>query len=230
MSKSFKKQAILGFFLTMTVFLAMTQKLYAVEINLDKPWGGFTTDKIQKISGVISGFNGNKATLVVNGIPQGLLLTNGRFSVSIVPSPGNNVIEIKAGGASKTVSFFAKVPAKDIKIVLIWDTQTDVDLWVIDPKGEKCYYSSPSTSSGGNLDVDVTSGYGPETFTMAQALPGEYSVQVQYYSSHSTPITRVHLYVITYEGTPREQRQYFQFTMTKAHQVYQIAKFQIEEN
>ena len=53
-----------------------------------------------------------------------------------------------------------------------------MDLWVIDPTGEKCFYANRSIKSGGNLDVDVTTGYGPETFSMAKALPGGYSVQV----------------------------------------------------
>lgn len=226
--KSLKHGFGLSLFVLLAAFFGHTGSLHSVEITLDKPWGGFTTSPVQRISGVIRDYNKSRATLVVNGIPQGLVLQGGRFSVDIVVAPGNNVIEIEAGSVKKSVSFFAKVPPKDVKIVLVWDTATDVDLWVIDPDGEKCYYGHRSTSAGGNLDVDITSGYGPETFTMASALPGEYSVQVQYYSSRGAPVTRVNVYVITYEGTPKEQRQHFQFTMTKAHQVYHIANFQIE--
>jgi len=199
----------------------------AVEITILSPKGGFTTKRIQNIQGTISGFSGN-AKIVINGIPQILSVKNGKFSVSTVIAPGANKIEVIAGQSRKSVSFFADVPQKDVKIVLIWDSLTDVDLWVIDPKGEKCYYSHPSTASGGNLDMDNTYGYGPETFTMEKALPGSYAVQVQYYGSGEAPVTRVDVYMIMYEGTPREERKHFEFVMTKQHAVYHIASFTID--
>lgn len=201
---------------------------FAATVNIESPRGGFTSSRIQKISGTVSGFNGNRATLVINGIPQTIALVNGRFSINAVVSPGNNLVEVKAGGASDRVSFFAKVSRRDIKVVLTWDTETDVDLWVIDPKGEKCYYAARATKNGGNLDVDITTGFGPETFTMAKALPGTYTVQVQYYSSNSAPATRVEVYLVLYEGTPSEERKQFSFVMTKEHQIYHLTEFQIE--
>ncbi len=203
--------------------------LYAATVVIDSPKGGFTTERIQQISGRVTNFRGNRAELIINGIPQTIPLHNGRFSLSSVIAPGNNVVEVIAGGSSKSVTFFAKVPKRDLKVVLTWDTPTDVDLWVIDPKGEKCYYGHRSTSSGGNLDVDVTSGYGPETFTMTNGLPGNYAVQVQYYSAGRAPVTRVNVHLVMYEGTPREERKKFSFIMTKAHQVYHLADFNIEE-
>lgn len=202
--------------------------LYSQSLIIESPNGGFTTERIQKISGSVSGLNGDRITIVINGIPQTVPVSGGRFAMNAVVAPGNNLVEIKAGKVSEKVSFFAKVPPRDIKVVLIWDTQTDVDLWVIDPKGEKCYYSHPSTQSGGNLDVDVVDGFGPETFTMAKALPGNYSVQVQYYGSYDKPITRVNAYVVLYEGKSNEKRMRFQFVMTKSQQVYHLANFEIE--
>lgn len=202
--------------------------LGAQNIRIDTPVGGFTTKRIQTIRGSITGYNSNRATLIVNGIPQVLPLTGGQFQLDTVAAPGNNLIEVQAGNKKESVSFYARVPKRDIKVVLIWDTPTDVDLWVIDPTGEKTYYANKESKSGGNLDVDITTGYGPETFTMAKALPGSYALQVQYYSSSDAPVTRVNIYVILYEGTPMERREHFQFVMTRAHQVYHIADFQIE--
>lgn len=209
--------------------LFLQQNLYAVSIQIESPAGGFTTEAVQTIRGTINGFTGKQATLIINGIPQGMPVNNGRFSLNTVAAPGNNLIEVQAGGVKKSVSFFAKVPPKDIKVVLTWDTATDVDLWVIDPKGEKCYYGNAATSSGGNLDIDIVAGYGPETFTMANAIPGEYSVQAQYYASRGAPISRVTVYVILNEGTPQEQRRDYQFPMTKGYQVYHITNFVIEK-
>lgn len=216
--------AVIYFF----IFSIGNGAVYATDINITLPKGGFTTQRIQKIEGTITGYSGNDARIVINGIPQVLPLHNNKFSVFTVIAPGANKIEIIAGETKKSVSFFADVPKKDVKIVLIWDSKTDVDLWVIDPKGEKCYFSQPMTKSGGNLDMDNTSGYGPETFTMEKALPGPYSVQVQYFSSNDSPVTRVDVYMILYEGTPKEERRHFEFVMTKEHQVYHIASFTID--
>ena len=216
------------FFYIISIIFIFSTNIFSAQVLIETPRGGFTTKRIQQIKGRISGYNKNRATLVLNGIPQTIPLNGENFSINAVVAPGLNVVEVKAGAASDKVSFFARVSKRDVKVVLTWDTPTDVDLWIIDPKGEKCFYGHSSTSSGGNLDVDVISGYGPETFTMAKALPGSYSVQVQYYGSYGKPITRVKVYVVTYEGTPREQKKNFQFVMTKGQQVYQITDFQIE--
>lgn len=221
-----KKISIVFFFLL--IFSGYT--LEAANVVIESPRGGFTTKRLQQISGRITAFGGKRAVLVLNGIPQTIPLQGERFSINAVVAPGNNIVEVRAGGSSDRISFYARVPRRDIKVLLTWDTPTDVDLWVIDPKGEKCFFSHSSTSSGGNLDVDVTSGFGPETFTMASALPGTYSVQVQYYSGYSAPVTRVKVYLVIYEGTPREQRKQFRFVMTKEHQVYHIMEFQIERD
>ncbi|PJZ60591.1 YfaP family protein [Leptospira adleri] len=223
-----KQYKSIGYFSLLFLISFTFSGLYSQSLIIESPNGGFTTERIQKISGSVSGLNGDRITIAINGIPQTVPVSGGRFAMNAVVAPGNNLIEIKAGKVSEKISFFAKVPPRDIKVVLIWDTQTDVDLWVIDPKGEKCYYSHPSTQSGGNLDVDVVDGFGPETFTMAKALPGNYSVQVQYYGSYDKPITRVNAYVVLYEGKSNEKRMRFQFVMTKSQQVYHLANFEIE--
>jgi len=50
----------------------------------------------------------------------------------------------------------------DIVLIINWNTNnTDVDLHVIDPTGEECYYRNRETKIGGKLTIDVTEGYGP---------------------------------------------------------------------
>ncbi|MCR9143496.1 MAG: DUF2135 domain-containing protein [bacterium] len=213
---------------SLLLIFAVPDELPGASVIIETPRGGTTRSRMQLIAGRINGFRGERATLILNGIPQGLRLQNGSFRREVIVAPGTNVIEVVAGAAPDRVSFYAEVPARDVKVVLTWDTPTDVDLWVVDPKGEKCYYQNQSTKTGGNLDVDITDGYGPETYTMARALGGEYSVQVQYYSSGGQPITRVKLFVVLHEGTPRESRQEFQFVMTRESQVYQIARFHVD--
>ena len=36
---------------------------------------------------------------------------------------------------------------------------TDIDLWVTDPNGEKCMYNHKSTEIGGRLSDDFTGGF-----------------------------------------------------------------------
>jgi hypothetical protein len=75
----------------------------------------------------------------------------------------------------------------DIKITLDWNTTADIDLWVIEPNGEKIYYRNRTTSNQGELDLDDTDGYGPENvFWPTDKAPlGNYKVQIHYYGPSS---------------------------------------------
>jgi len=70
----------------------------------------------------------------------------------------------------------------DLRITLAWDADnTDIDLWVIDPNGEKAFYGHRLSHQGGRVSRDVTGGYGPEEFALRVAKPGKYTVQAQFY-------------------------------------------------
>lgn len=72
----------------------------------------------------------------------------------------------------------------DLRTVLTWDADnTDMDLWVTDPNGEKCYFSNKLTYQGGRMSRDFTGGYGPEEFSLRDAKPGKYRIEVNYYGS-----------------------------------------------
>lgn len=80
--------------------------------------------------------------------------------------------------------FLVNMPL-DIRVVLNWDADNcDMDLWVIDPDGEKCYYDNAQTRIGGQISRDFTGGYGPETFSARRAKPGKYSVKINYYGNN----------------------------------------------
>ena len=50
-----------------------------------------------------------------------------------------------------------RVPRSRLRVTLTWNTDnTDIDLWVIEPTGEKCYYSNPKTRNSGRLLEDIT--------------------------------------------------------------------------
>ncbi len=70
----------------------------------------------------------------------------------------------------------------DLRVVLTWDADnTDIDLWVTDPNGERAYYGNPLTYQGGRMSRDFTGGYGPEEFSLKQAKPGKYTIQANFY-------------------------------------------------
>ena len=76
--------------------------------------------------------------------------------------------------------------APSLRFVLNWETDAnDVDLHVVDARGHHAYFRQPSLPSGGMLYADVTTGYGPECFTIRAAgdrRAGPYSLFVHYYA------------------------------------------------
>jgi len=74
----------------------------------------------------------------------------------------------------------------DYQLTTHWNSDsTDIDLWVVEPNGEKCAYDHKRTSLGGELYWDVTDGLGPELYHARKASPGTYHVLVHYYGSRS---------------------------------------------
>ena len=73
-----------------------------------------------------------------------------------------------------------------LRFVLNWETDAnDVDFHIFDARGGHAFFSRPQLASGGELYADVTTGYGPECFTIraprnARAAP--YKLQAHYYS------------------------------------------------
>jgi len=55
-----------------------------------------------------------------------------------------------------------EVKVGDPQFTLIWDTDADLDLHVIEPGGKEIYWEEREGNQGGELDVDNTEGFGPE--------------------------------------------------------------------
>ncbi|MBC8756687.1 carboxypeptidase-like regulatory domain-containing protein [Kordia sp. YSTF-M3] len=107
-------------------------------------------------------------------------------------------------------SLFKPIPV-DVRIVIDWNhNDTDIDLWVFDPKGEKASYANKKTKIGGRMSKDLTRGYGPEEFMLKNAINGEYKVMVNHYSDNVQKISgpailKVTLY--TNYGTEQEKKE-----------------------
>ena len=73
-----------------------------------------------------------------------------------------------------------------VRFVLVWETDAnDVDFHIDDGQGGHAYYGNRELPSGGSLYADVTTGYGPECFTVRgpaaqRAYP--YRLSAQYFS------------------------------------------------
>jgi hypothetical protein len=98
----------------------------------------------------------------------------------------------------------ASVPTQpSLRFVLNWETDAnDVDFHIHDGKGGHAYYSSRTLPSGGELYADVTTGYGPECFTIEgkpQAYP--YKLQAHYYSRGPMGYGMGKLEIIEHDGT-----------------------------
>ncbi len=93
----------------------------------------------------------------------------------------------------------------DLLVVIAWNTDnTDVDLHIIEPGGEECYYAHAETRMGGKLTRDVTQGYGPEMYTLPKAKAGVFQVRAKYYASNANRLSaRTKVYATVYEDWGR---------------------------
>ncbi len=121
------------------------------------------------------------ATLVVNGVSMPLKVdADGSFDRPFAFPSGSNSVEVRnAAGQSRRVQFYhggggGEVPAK-LRVLLSWDSDnTDLDLHLVTPDGDHVWYGNRSLANGATLDVDVTTGYGPEIIATPTPQKGPY--------------------------------------------------------
>jgi Ca-activated chloride channel family protein len=78
----------------------------------------------------------------------------------------------------------------NIRVVINWNKDnTDIDLWVTDPNGERCMYSNNKTKIGGRLSNDFTSGFGPEQFLLKKAVKGKYKIETNFFGENQVSVS-----------------------------------------
>jgi hypothetical protein len=116
----------------------------------------------------------------------------------------------------------------DLRVTISWNTDaTDVDLWVIEPDGIKCFYQNQHTPSGGELSQDQTQGYGPERYQIKQARKGVYKVMVHYYRGNPNLLageTNVNIVVTRHAGTPQETVERHTVILKKQDEAVEVCK------
>lgn len=117
----------------------------------------------------------------------------------------------------------------DIRVVLDWSNDnTDMDLWVVDPYGEKCYYSHKLTYIGGRMSNDLTQGYGPEEFVLKDAVSGTYTIKVNYYGSSRQNLSgavTLQATIFTFYGTKQVKKEAITLKLDTAKQVVEVGTF-----
>jgi len=120
----------------------------------------------------------------------------------------------------------------DLRITLGWDTDmSDMDLHIIDPVHEECFYGHRYTVNGGRISHDFTQGYGPEEFMVREALTGDYQLKAHYYGQRAqTMIGPVTLYaeVTTDFGRPNEKRETLTFRLASRDEMVDIGSIKTE--
>lgn len=146
------------------------------------------------------------------GVDQILREDAGLIAAAWMKAEPNRRAEIearlkKSGGIAEN--------APSLRFVLNWETDAnDVDFHITDAKGGHAFYSQKSLPSGGELYADVTTGYGPECFTIRlpkgkRAAP--YHLQAHYYSIGPMGAGMGKLEIIEHDGKGGlrfEQRPY----------------------
>jgi uncharacterized protein YfaP (DUF2135 family) len=188
-----------------------------------------------QIRGRIAGASkGKPATLVVNGVPMPLQVNeNGSFGRPYAFGRGSNSVEVRsADGKTRSRSqvydtYVGKTQAR-LRVVLSWDSPgTDIDLHVVAPDGGHAWFGERVMKNGGALDVDVTTGYGPEIFSSPAPAKGNYHVYVNYYGSgeNTGVLTTAQVAIISNENTLNEKQQVFRIPLRAPGELTLVKSF-----
>jgi hypothetical protein len=120
----------------------------------------------------------------------------------------------------------------DIRVVMTWDADnSDMDLWVTDPLGEKCYFGHNATAQGGRMTRDATQGYGPEEFSLRKALPGKYKIEANFYGNRQQIIagaTTLQVKLMTHFGTNKAQEKTLTLRLKEAGSTVFVGEFEVK--
>lgn len=77
--------------------------------------------------------------------------------------------------------YLSKMPVS-VRIILNWNQMdTDIDLHVVEPTGEECYFGNRDTQAGARFSKDFTQGYGPEQYILRNKVNGKFIVKTNFY-------------------------------------------------
>ncbi len=165
---------------------------------------------------IVNATKGKPATLVVNGVPMPLSVDE--QGNSCVPTRSERAPTAwrcapptaRCASARSSSTLMLPSPRRGCASCSPGDSDgTDLDLHVVSPEGVHVFYGNRIGENGGALDVDVTTGYGPEIYANPAPPKGVYHVFVNYYGNggDQQELTTAQIAIITQEGTVSEKRR-----------------------
>ncbi len=119
-----------------------------------------------------------------------------------------------------------------IRIILNWNQMdTDIDLHIVEPTGEECFYGHRTTEVGAYFSKDFTEGYGPEQYLLRNSVQGKYIIKTNYFGesalTENGPTTvMVEIYVRKANGTAQRKLKTIQLGSVKENE--NLAEITIE--
>jgi len=119
--------------------------------------------------------------------------------------------------------YLNKMPVA-IRIILNWNQMdTDIDLHIIEPTGEECYYGNRDTEAGARFSKDFTQGYGPEQYLLRNSVKGKYSIKTNFYGENALTVNGpatvlVEIYITDAKGKTERKLQTIQLGKVKENQ------------
>ena len=112
-------------------------------------------------------------------------------SAAVVAAAGGvatvaNVVDSGPGSGDDVV-----LGTGNVQFTLRWDGDADLDLHVRDPDGTELFFENPTSSSGGELDVDACAG---------GCVPGEERVENVFWPDGEAPAGTYTAWVVNYSG------------------------------
>lgn len=164
---------------------------------------------------------------------------NGRFAgINMIALAELNAIAAQAASSGQPALDLGRVDTRlrrnlplALRVVMAWDSDdTDIDMWVSDPNGERASYANRLTYQGGAMSPDATGGYGPEAFSLKSAKPGKYGVEAQFFGHRQQVLsagTTVMVRVTTGFGTPQARDEWTTLRLTRGQETVRVAEVEV---
>ncbi len=120
----------------------------------------------------------------------------------------------------------------DLRVVLTWDADnTDVDLWVVDPNGERSIPGGQPAYQGGRMSLNFSGGYGPEEYSLRMARPGKYRITARFASHRQQVVgagpTHGQLRIYTKFGTFEQSESAYSVRLIRPGEALTIAEIEV---
>ncbi len=105
--------------------------------------------------------------------------------------------------------YLNKMPVS-VRIILNWNQMdTDIDMHVVEPTGEECYYGHINTEAGARFSKDFTQGYGPEQYLLRNPVKGPFVIKTNFFGEQTLTEngpTTVMVEIYTYKNGKTERK------------------------